>query len=110
MLKLHANVFPQVECNPRPASGFSLLTREKVMKFVSSKVTSRSNSSSASIEFKGDGGESITIDLRDLDLEGLSDDEVINLARDAMCNAGAKPDAAASDHELAGVEQTLDQP
>lgn len=80
------------------------------MQIVSSKVTRRSNSSRAFIEFKGDGGESITIDLRDLDLRGMTDDEVINLARDAMCNAGTKPGEATSDHELAGLEQTLDQP
>ena len=47
---------------------------------------------------------------RDLDLAALTDDEVKNLARDAMCSAGTKLEEAASDHELAGLEQTLDRP
>lgn len=82
------------------------------MQIVSATV-SRHKNSSARVNFTGDQGDSIAIDLRDGNISEMTDDDVVRRAREIMETASVKPEDESTDsaaHGDAGIDQTLDQP
>lgn len=87
------------------------------MQIIDTRVVRGPNQPSITVEFLGEGGESVEVNMRDEALSSLSEAELVERARALMVQISTfdADQAAASmaqhgQHEDAGADQTLSNP